>query len=87
MNMKIIIGCRPTCKSLLLFHYMSLEFLFRFSLCQVVHVWGKYCTINGEIEAHIVYVYWPTVAINHGYAEEVKGAVCKCVWGGWDGGA
>lgn len=26
-----------------------------------------------------MHVYWLTVAINHGYSEEVKGAVCKCV--------
>lgn len=26
-----------------------------------------------------MYECWPTVVINHGYAEEVKGAVCKSV--------
>lgn len=79
LNIKIITSCSSTCKSLLLFHYMWLECVFRFSLCQVAHVWRKYCAINGDIEANIVYVFWATVAINHGYVEEVKGAVCKCV--------
>lgn len=30
-----------------------------------------------------MYVHWLTVAINHGQAEEVKGAVYKSVCWGW----